>query len=154
MINISEYLLGKNKKQDIDPKETWSMRDIANWAEGFGVKEVILHVDKQLPENEIYYMCGDGKKDNEFYVLIGLMHIEDVYDKKQNKLYKNQPVHYGVTLRPKPNDPDYCDVKGTFFDDWLNFDDAVIIAKEIMLAGDNDKIIDILNNYKKYLNNK
>lgn len=149
MINISEYLLGKNKTNNSIPKETWSIEQLVNWIKSFGIKSLDEFTNIYNLLDTIYYQIGKCDNPNTTWITIRFKHKEK-YEGEDCK------IDYGVVLKPKPNESDKCILMNRdYFPGYelIEFDDAVTLLNNIMLENDINDMIEVFNNYKNYINN-
>lgn len=146
MINISEYLLSKNKTNNI-PKETWSIEQIVNWIKSFGIKSFYELPNRYTLLDTIYYQIGKCDHPNTTWINIRFKH-------KEKYEGEDCEIVYGIVLKPKPNNSDECilmnrDCYPGY--ELIEFDDAVTLLNNTMLENDINDMIEVFNNYKNYI---
>lgn len=139
MININEYLLGKNKKyiQLEYPKFGCDIKTITDLMDYFDIEETEHNSVSKTYANKLVYKVYkklnwvelEYRDSNNFYIVI----IDLSKENESLISYSKEDVENRS---------------------YVNFDTAIEITYKVLSVKDNiKKVIDIITNYKKYLKN-
>lgn len=139
MININEYLLGKNNKKSsvLYPEFGCDLENIVDWIESFGLEEQKSNSPSFTYYNKLVYKI--------FYNL-NWVEIE----------YRTSNCYYNINidLTKKDNSLISWLDKETEVRSYVDFNEAIKIVEKVLSSKDDiKKVIDIITNYKKYLKN-